>query len=85
MTRSRARTSSTAPAANRDTSVRHAPTFTAVLSPQVWPKEWNSGSPPKMTSCGPTRTRSFAITSTFIDRFPCDSSAPLGCPVVPDV
>src|SRR5207248_6518243 len=53
------------PATNRGTRVRQAPTRTAAFSPQVCPNEWNSGSPPKMTSSGPMATRSVANTSTL--------------------
>src|SRR5262249_54440170 len=85
VTRPRAINSSAFSGVNRDTRVRRAPTRTAVLRPQVWPKEWNSGRPPKMTSSGPTWTRSVAVTSTLDTRLAWVSSAPLGRPVVPDV
>ncbi len=57
----------------------------ATFSPQVWPKEWNSGSPPKMTSPGETLKRVSIEVATLVPRFACVSSAPLGEPVVPEV
>ena len=41
-------------ASKRGSSVRQAPAMIAALSVQVCPNEWNSGSPPKMTSSGPS-------------------------------
>ena len=69
---------------NRGSSVSVAPLAIAVLSPQVSPKTWNSGRPPKITSSGVTENSS-CETSTFFVRPSCVSSAPFGVPVVPEV
>ena len=68
-----------APASNRDTRVRHAPAFTAALSPQVCPKEWNSGRQPMMTSSGRPRAGRSRSPTTLRCRLAWVSSAPLGC------
>ena len=62
-----------------------APTPIAAFSVHVWPNEWNSGKPPKITSSGPSWSSSLRVTSAFAVRLPCVSSAPFGRPVVPDV
>jgi hypothetical protein len=70
---------------NLGSSARLAPDAIAAFSVQVWPKEWNSGRPPKMMSAGESCTRSVFITSVLVLRLACVSSAPLGWPVVPEV
>ena len=84
VTLSRCRTSSALVGSNRGIMVSVAPQATAVFSPQVWPNEWNSGSPPKMTSSGPPSNKEID-TATLDARLLWVSSAPLGFPVVPEV
>jgi hypothetical protein len=85
VTRSRPSTVSALAASNRGTSVRHEPATTEALSPQVRPKQWNSGRQPITTSSGVSSTRVSAAIRALLARFACVSSAPFGCPVVPDV
>ena len=68
----------------RGSSVSVAPTPIAVLSPQVRPKTWNSGRPPKTTSSGKI-PNNLPDSSAFFVNPACVSSAPFGVPVVPDV
>src|SRR4030095_13141073 len=82
VTRSRWITSSALPGSKRASSVRLAPAPTAALSPQVWPKEWNSGRQPITTSPGSRRSRVVAVTAALRARLAWVSSAPLGRPVV---
>ena len=84
VTLSRASIVNASEGSNRGSRVRQAPVRTAVFSPQVWPKEWNKGRAPNMTSCSSTWSR-LRVTSTFSARLKWVSSAPLGVPVVPDV
>ena len=84
VTRSRSSTSSAFPASKRGMSVRLAPAATAEFSPQVCPKEWNKGSPPKMTSSG-WGSNSATQAATLLMRLAWVSSAPFGLPVVPEV
>ena len=77
--------SSALPASKRGIMVRQAPTFIAALSPQVWPKEWNSGRAPSRTSRSVPSNSVRTDTSQFLYRLSCVSSAPFGVPVVPDV
>ena len=56
-----------------------------MLSPQVSPKTWNSGSAPITTSSGPIWIRVRAVTSALPASPAWVSSAPLGLPVVPEV
>ena len=72
-------------ASNRGSRVRHAPDATATLSATVCPNTWNSGRPPNITSSGPAWTMSARDTSVLLMRLPWVSSAPFGCPVVPEV
>ena len=58
---------------------------TAPLSVHVWPKLWNSGSAPSSLSSLVISPRWSAATVQFLYMFEWVSSAPLGCPVVPDV
>ena len=60
------------------------PACTALFSPEVRPKTWNSGSAPSVTLLSSASTSSTAI-SAAARRLPWVSSAPLGVPVVPDV
>ena len=78
-------TSSARAGSKRGISVSAAPTETAALSPQVCPKEWNSGSAPSSTSSSVATASCFAAISQFVRRLSCVSSAPFGVPVVPDV
>ena len=73
------------PASNRGSRVRHAPEATATLSAAVCPNTWNIGSPPKITSSGCAWTMSAQVTLVLLRRLPWVSSAPFGCPVVPEV
>ena len=82
--RSRSMISSAVPASNRGSSDSEPPTAIVAFSAHVWPKAWNSGSAPSMTASGPS-SNSSSETATFSVRFPWVSSAPLGCPVVPEV
>jgi len=78
-------TSNAVAGSNRGTRVRQAPLPTAAFSPQVWPKEWNSGRQPMTTSSGPRSNRVVADTAALRRRLAWVSSAPLGLPVVPEV
>ena len=51
----------------------------------VWPKVWKSGSAPRTMSPGPTVVLVRAETSALRIRLRWESSAPFGCPVVPEV
>ncbi len=85
VTLSRSITRSACAALNREISVRQAPDSTAAFSPQVWPKQWNSGRHPITTSSGPSPSSVVAVTEALRRRLACVSSAPLGVPVVPEV
>ena len=78
--------SSRAPSAvNLGSSISSAPTRSPVLSTQVWPKVWKSGSPPKSLS---PRRKSMVFSSVVwvcSIKARCVPSAPLGLPVVPEV
>jgi hypothetical protein len=75
--------STTCLASKRGTSTRVAalekPAFICTLDP----KEWNSGSVSRCVSPAGRDPNSRLQVSAFITRLECDSSAPLGCPVVP--
>ena len=58
---------------------------TAALSPQVSPKQWNSGRHPITTSSSLSSTRVSALTAALVIMLAWVSSAPLGWPVVPEV
>src|SRR3954464_979895 len=82
---SRSMISSALSGSKRGSIVTVAPTLTALFIVQVWPNEWKSGSAPSSTS-------SLLISPSFCDtpaelryRFAWVSSAPFGCPVVPEV
>jgi len=85
VTWSRPITSSAFVASNRGTRVRHAPERTDALSPQVSPKQWNSGRQPITTSFSLSSTRVSALSAALVVMFRWVSSAPFGWPVVPDV
>src|SRR5919112_2195347 len=53
VTLSRSMISSALSGSKRGNIVTAAPTLTALFIVQVWPKEWNSGSAPRSTSCSP--------------------------------
>ena len=55
VTRSRSIVASATSGPKRGISVSDAPALIAAFSPQVWPKAWNSGSAPKITSLGADR------------------------------
>ena len=84
-TPSRLMISSARTGSNLGSRVRHAPEATAQPIATVWPKEWNSGSAPSTTSRGPRFSSVVLVTSTLASRLAWVSSAPFGCPVVPDV
>ena len=85
VTLSRSMISSALAGSKRGIIDRHAPTATEALRPHVCPKVWNSGSAPSSTSSSVACASVRADSSQFLRRFACDSSAPLGEPVVPDV
>ena len=85
VTRSRATTSSACCGSNFGSSVRQEPPATEAFSAQVWPKEWNSGSPPNSTSSAVLRNSVSTQASVLERRLAKLSSAPLGRPVVPEV
>jgi hypothetical protein len=84
VTRSRSMIASARPASKREISVRHPPAVIVALSAQVWPKEWNRGSAPSVTSVSPSAWSEITARALRV-RFSCVSSAPFGRPVVPDV
>ena len=85
VTLSRAMISSALAGSKRGSSVRHAPRATAAFSPQVCPKEWNSGSAPRIDVLLGELEQRRRRTSALRRRLSCVSSAPFGVPVVPDV
>ncbi len=85
VTRSSTMVRSASSPSNFGSRVRQAPPAIAAFSPQVWPKEWKSGSPPKITSPGPLGIKVSTVVVTLLLRFAWLSSAPLGDPVVPEV
>ena len=62
------------------TSVAAAPN--PALSCTLWPKEWNSGSVTRWTSCS-TVPKTLWLLSAFMTMLAWVSSAPFGVPVVP--
>ena len=84
LTRSRSMISSALPGSKRGIRLRQAPARIAAFRPQVWPKEWKSGSAPSTTEPSSMSVKS-AKAATLRARFACVSSAPFGVPVVPDV
>jgi hypothetical protein len=70
---------------NRGMSVSIEPLRTAVLRPQVSPKTWNRGRQPMITSSAVFSMSVSAVVRQLPARLAWVSSAPLGCPVVPDV
>ena len=74
--------SSTVAASNRGSSTIVAPAANPAFICTIWPKEWNSGSTSRCTSCGCGPNSRFA-SSALCTMLLCVSSAPLGCPVVP--
>ena len=85
VTLSRPTTSSALAASKRGMRVRQAPLATAALSPQVRPKQWNSGRQPMTTSSSDSSTRVSAVVRALVIMLSWVSSAPLGWPVVPEV
>ena len=65
--------------------MRQAPTISEAFMLTVWPKEWNSGRPPKTTSPAAISEVVREETSALRWRFAWVSSAPFGLPVVPEV
>lgn len=84
VTRSRSRIRRAAEGSNRGRSVTQAPVSTAALSPQVCPKTWKKGRPPKTVSV-PVMPRSPLTVSVLLRRLPWVRTAPFGRPVVPEV
>src|SRR5439155_831431 len=70
---------------NLGSSARQAPLRTEVFSPQVSPNTWNSGRQPITTSPAPVPSSSSTADRALAARLWCDSEAPLGLPVVPEV
>ncbi len=68
----------------RGISVRQPPATIVAFSPQVWPKEWKSGSAPRIIA-SPSIPNSSTATSAFLRMLAWVSSAPFGVPVVPEV
>ncbi len=68
----------------RGSRSRQAPPATPAFIEQVWPKEWNSGSPPKITSSVPMSNSVSTVVRTLVRMLSWLSSAPLGRPVVPE-
>jgi hypothetical protein len=66
-------------------SVSVEPWSTAAFSPQVRPKTWNRGRHPMMTSPVALSSSVSAVVRQFPARLAWVSSAPFGCPVVPEV
>ena len=85
VTRQRWMISSAWPGSNRASRASAAPEFTAVFSPQVSPNTWNSGRHPMTTSDGLRLNSVSALSWALVRRLAWLSSAPLGCPVVPEV
>ena len=55
------------PGSNRASSASAAPACTAAFSPQVSPKQWNSGRQPMTTSDGPAGRAGFdSVTRAFV-------------------
>jgi hypothetical protein len=84
VTLSRWMISSALAGSKRGTIDSSPPTAIVAFRPQVWPKEWNSGSAPRTTSSAVVWARSI-MPWALARRFAWVSSAPLGLPVVPDV
>ena len=78
VTRSSATIVSACSPSNFGSSVRQAPPAIAEFSPPVWPNEWNSGSPPKITSPGAIGNSVSIVDRTLLPRLAWVSSAPLG-------
>ena len=68
----------------RGASTIIAPTATTEFICTVWPKVWNSGSAISCTSVLSSRV-SATQHSALVTMLACESSAPLGVPVVPEV
>ena len=85
VTLSRPITDSALPASKRGMSVRQEPVATEALSPQVRPNTWNSGRQPMITSSGVISMSVSTVVRALLARLAWVSSAPLGCPVVPEV
>ena len=85
VTLSRAMTDSAFAPSKRGISVSVEPRSTVVFRPQVRPKTWNNGRQPMITSSGEFSSRVSAVVRALPARFACVSSAPFGCPVVPEV
>ena len=69
----------------RGSSTRVDPAKKPAFIAQVWPKEWNSGRQPRMTSSAVSNITEVAVTIAFIVMLSWVSTAPLGAPVVPEV
>src|SRR5215213_7207220 len=63
---------------NLGSSVRHAPPAIAQFRPTVWPKEWKSGNPPKITSPGRIGNSVSMVVRTLRGRLWWVSWAPVG-------
>jgi hypothetical protein len=85
VTLSRSMTDSALAPSNLGIRVRVEPRSTVVFRPQVRPKTWNSGRQPMTTSSVELSSRVSAVVRALPARLACVSSAPFGCPVVPDV
>ena len=85
LTRSRSIIASALAGSKRGSSVRQAPAIRPAFIAAVWPKLWNSGSAPRITSSSVSRISVSSFVFAFTYRFACVSSAPFGLPVVPDV
>ena len=62
-----------------------APASTQAFSEQVRPKTWNRGRQPMITSSGVPSSRVSCVVRALLFSPAWVSSAPFGCPVVPDV
>ena len=78
VTRSRSITDSALAPSNRGISVSSEPRATAVFSPQVSPKTWNSGRQPMITSSAVFSASVSAVVRQLPARLAWVSSAPFG-------
>ena len=70
---------------NRGIMTMVTPARSPALRTTVWPKVWNSGSPPKRTSPGLKSMTEVRITDVCSTRAKWVPRAPFGLPVVPEV
>ena len=77
---------SAGPASKRGSSTTVPPKAKPAFMITVWPKEWKSGSTQsRVSGRSASASKSASLASALEIMLRCISSAPLGCPVVPEV